>query len=438
VRVCLLPLLLNGCGIAVSDRNGGLKPRPAADYVAAAFNKYPLVAVSELHGNPESAAFLAKLIRHEGFARRVDDIVIEFGNAAYQDVVDRYISGLQVKRDELRGVWENTTQTSGIWLLPMYEEMLADIRAANALLPRDHRYRVLIGDPPIDWRQVRSPADDDMNDWRDAHFAWVVENYVLRRNRRALLFVGGGHISRKVLFPNSLIHLLDARFPGTTFVVSALDRGAIEPAVAAVTMGWPIPSAVSVRGTWLGRSDVRSIGYRFSRGSVEEDVDALLYLSASALVFEPPPPQIDGSNDELRRRRRLAQDTVPFRGALIRFEANAEALTPASFGPLQQVLSELLRDRDRTVVVKAFADVHEPNPLTLSTVRAEYVVAWLAARAVSRRRLEPLGCGTTHPLWADDAPEHQAANRRVEIVTKTQTAACEPPRSFEHIGRPAR
>src|SRR5687768_8494836 len=96
LRACIPLLLLYGCAPAVPDPHPLLWPQPAVDYVAAAFDRYPLVAVSELHGNKESAAFLAALIRHEGFARRVDDIVIEFGNAAYQDVVDRYMSGEEI------------------------------------------------------------------------------------------------------------------------------------------------------------------------------------------------------------------------------------------------------------------------------------------------------------------------------------------------------
>jgi hypothetical protein len=113
LSVCLA-ILLYGCHSATRDRSLELRPEPALNYIAEAFDRYPVVALSELHGNRESAAFLAMLMRHEGFSRRVNDIVVEFGNAAYQPVVDRYISGAPVRRDELRGTWENTTQTSGI------------------------------------------------------------------------------------------------------------------------------------------------------------------------------------------------------------------------------------------------------------------------------------------------------------------------------------
>ena len=438
LSVCLA-ILLGACRSATPDRDRlPLEPEPALDYIAKGVDRYPVVALSELHGNRESAAFLAMLIRDDGFSRRVNDIVIEFGNAAYQPVVDRYISGAPVGRDELRGAWENTTQVSGIWLLPMYEAILADIRAVNASMPADRRYRVLLGDPPINWSKVTSPADDDMNDWRDAHVAWVLERHVLALNRRALLFIGGGHISRKVLFPNSVIHLLDARFPGKTLVVSALDAGNVQPAVAAAMRAWPIPSIAPVRGTWLGRSDVRMIGFALAQGLIEDDVDAVLALSTVPLVWDPAPPVDESANPEFHRRRRLAQATLPFRGGLIRFEANTTRLTASSSAPLQQVLNELLRDRDREVLVKAFADARERDPLRLSTERAESVADWLVTRGIVRERVASRGCGASRPLWADDTADHQAANRRVEIVTRTPTAACEPPRSFDRFGDAAR
>jgi hypothetical protein len=77
-----------------------------------------------------------------------------------------------------------------------------------------------LGDPPIDWSTVTSPADEDMNDWRDAHFAHVIEREVMSWSEKALILIGGAHISRKVVLPNSLIRLLDTRFPGQTWVVS--------------------------------------------------------------------------------------------------------------------------------------------------------------------------------------------------------------------------
>ena len=411
-----------------------LSPMPAAEYIIQAFDRYPLVALSEMHGNTDTKDFLAHLIRQPGFAGKVNDIVIEFGNARYQDVLDRYIAGNEVDRQSLKRLWEETTQVSDIWSLPMYEEILADIRAANQNLPPARRFRVLAGDPPIDWSQVTSPADDDMNDWRDAHYAWVVEHRVRDLGRTALLFVGGAHISRRVVFPNSLIHLLDARYPGQTLVVSVVDLAAIDASVAARLRTWPIRSAASVRGTWLGEGDVRMLGERFSRGVVEDDLDAVLFLSAAPLVFQPPPP-LAGDElraGELRRRRHLAEATLPFRGSEIRFEISTADVTPQSTGPLLAVRAEMLRDPSLRVLVKGFADAHEREPVQLSTTRARSVTDSLVAAGIERNRLQSIGCGAARPLWSDAVEEeYRAANRRVEIVRITATAGCQPPSSFD-------
>ena len=83
------------------------------------------------HGASGTREFFASLIRYPGFAGTVNDIVIECGNGRYQELADRYFAGQAVARDELRQIWDNTTMVSGIWQVPMYEEILADIRAFN-------------------------------------------------------------------------------------------------------------------------------------------------------------------------------------------------------------------------------------------------------------------------------------------------------------------
>src|SRR5688572_22830706 len=245
----------------------GIRTAPAADYLVNAFQRFPLVAFSEpRHAAGGTREFFESLIRHPGFAGIVNDVVVEFGNARYQAIADRYTTGEPVPHDQLKQIWENTTVATGVWTAPMYEGFLRDIRDVNATLPPAKRIRVILGDPPIDWSVVRGPADEDMNDWRDAHFAWAIEEHVIKRGRRALLWIGGAHTGRKVILPDSLIHLLDRRFPNRTLVVHSVDRHQVSPLVSARLSPWPTLAAASVRHTWLGRLDVRDIGHRLSRG----------------------------------------------------------------------------------------------------------------------------------------------------------------------------
>ena len=83
----------------------------AAAELLGAFDRVPVVALGEAHGLQEEHDFLGTLLRHPDFPARVNDIVVEFGNALYQDVVDRYLAGEAVDRSELRQAWRNTTQS---------------------------------------------------------------------------------------------------------------------------------------------------------------------------------------------------------------------------------------------------------------------------------------------------------------------------------------
>jgi hypothetical protein len=62
------------------------------------------------------------LIRDPRFAVTVNDIVVEFGKALYQDTMDRFINGEEIPYGELRKTWENTTQAHDVWDAPIYED----------------------------------------------------------------------------------------------------------------------------------------------------------------------------------------------------------------------------------------------------------------------------------------------------------------------------
>src|SRR5688572_8040873 len=79
--------------------------QPAIDGVFAAFDTHPLVGLADNHGLAQSMEFYEALVRDPRFARSVGNVVVEFGGAARQDVIDRYTNGELVPYKELRRVW---------------------------------------------------------------------------------------------------------------------------------------------------------------------------------------------------------------------------------------------------------------------------------------------------------------------------------------------
>ncbi len=88
----------------------------------------------------------------------VNDIVVECGNALDQDVADRFVRGDDVPYEILRKIWLDTTQAQPACDTPQAEETLGT-RAVNASLRREQQIRVLLGDPPIRWEEVKTKAD---------------------------------------------------------------------------------------------------------------------------------------------------------------------------------------------------------------------------------------------------------------------------------------
>ena len=172
-------------------------PEPAVRGVLAALETHQLVLLGESHRSPAFHRFLRELVQTRAFSRRVNDIVVEFGNARFQPILDRYVAGDSVPHDSLQLVWRNTTQLLA-WDSPLYEQFYTTIRHVNAGLPADRRLRVLAGDPPIDWTHTQSPADFPRSYGdRDIETLRIIEREILARGRVALVVIGGAHIYRE-------------------------------------------------------------------------------------------------------------------------------------------------------------------------------------------------------------------------------------------------
>lgn len=89
-------------------------PVDAVEGLVRAFRSHRVVVFNEFHDSEAQHAFLRSLIRDARFTAVVNDIVIEFGNALYQDVVDRWVQGEDVPDASVQRAWNYTTVGMGV------------------------------------------------------------------------------------------------------------------------------------------------------------------------------------------------------------------------------------------------------------------------------------------------------------------------------------
>ena len=321
----VVPVML--CAAATNGLAGAQRDTPGTQAVAIEpvtgildmFKTHDVVALSEgSHGNEQGHAFRLALIRDPRFSAAVNDIVVEFGNAHYQAVIDRFVQGQRVPYEELRKVWQDTTQRGTVWDRPIYEEFYRAVRDVNAALPLERRVRVLLGDPPMDWEAPQRGATLRTDDFP----ASVIQREVLAKKRRALVIYGGMHLIRKrapFLPPKDpalapVAAMLIRQFQNGS-IVAQLDRSGARVFVVATStdfdistlqanvVTWRRPSLALIRGTPLGfASSVtyfpRSAPVIRGRGGVQETlqpdlaavppmqevVDAILYLGPRSSI----------------------------------------------------------------------------------------------------------------------------------------------------------
>lgn len=257
------------------------------------------------HNNLQGHAFLLSLIRHREFPGTGTDLVVECGNARYQDTMDRFVAGEDVAFDVLRRTWQDTTQPHSGCDVPIHEELYRTVRSLNASRPAAQHVRIVLGDPPMDWESPTAKEDrDELMTMRVSHPAQLIQRDVLAKGRRALVVYGQMHLQRKQLASNydmshPLAHTIVSLLEGAGIKVFTVwgnaraDLETLQPTIA----GWPRPSVAYVRGTLLGAKDFEFFyGSAISRFAVidgkpvpvpsdqwrslamEEQFDALLYL----------------------------------------------------------------------------------------------------------------------------------------------------------------
>lgn len=161
----------------------------------AAYDQYPVVAIGDVHGLKELGDFYTGLIATPGFANHVDTVVVEFGNARYQDTIDRYLNGEDVTEGELSAVWRDVVGAGAATFdAPMYAAVFEAVRTLNQSLPEEERVRVLLGDPAFDWSTATTEQVIGTLSQRDAFFAEQVISE-LDAGHQVLAITGQSHLA---------------------------------------------------------------------------------------------------------------------------------------------------------------------------------------------------------------------------------------------------
>jgi hypothetical protein len=287
------------------------QPENAYNAMARLIKTHDVVMFGEVHDSEQEYDWLCKLVKTPGFSDRVDDIVVEFGNARYQKTVDRYVAGEDVPFDEVQNAFRNMVADVEP-VSPVYGRLYRAVREANLEHPGQHGIRLLMGSPPGDWNKIKTSADlAPFEAERERWYAQVVEKEVLAKHRRALLIMGAWHFLRgrdQVLQdelavqehrtpPAAVKSRLGPGFLEQQFLAAGADpylvvfgtnvvnnRGGIDKRFDA----WHAPVIVPLSGNWVGALPAQPVitgGHAPAIPlTLADQADAILYVAPCSVL----------------------------------------------------------------------------------------------------------------------------------------------------------
>jgi hypothetical protein len=302
------------------------------------FQTHQIVMFGETHGNKQEYEWLCNLVQTPGFADRVDDVVVEFGNSLYQKSVDRYIAGENVPTEQVQKAWRNTIGAVGP-VSPVYGWLYKAVRDSNLQRRDGHKIRLLLGDPYGDWDKINNA--EDLGPYlahRDQWYAQVVRDEILARNHRALLIMGAGHFLRRN-GPGAVEHAIRAAGVRPYLVVFGTNVIGGYDDVDRRFDSWAVHAIVPLSGNWVGTLPAMPV---LTGGSVAPNslrmadvADAMFYAGPrdSLTTVNVPKSELVGTAYGNEIERRL---TIQI-GRPMQFTQESEA--PQFHRPRQQVTS---------------------------------------------------------------------------------------------------
>jgi len=297
MKILSLVLLFAGFICAGSSAQDA-KPADATRAIIQAFDTHSLVMFGEVHANKQEYEFLRALVSSPQLADRVDDIVVEYGNSLYQKAVDRYIAGEDVPIEEVQKAWRNTMALGAV--SPVYPSLYEAVRQVNRQRPGKHQIRILLGDPYINWDNVKSREDvGPYLAHRDEFYASVVKDEVLAKHRSALLIEGWPHFARPPAGPGYIEKELRAAGATTFAIVFGTNAVGGYDDLDKRFDAWKLPALMLLKGTWVGGLPAMPVlsGGTAAAGpnpvTLQDVADALLYLGPRDTLTAVNMPRAD-------------------------------------------------------------------------------------------------------------------------------------------------
>lgn len=282
----------------------------APEGILGLFESADVVLLGERPWSKLDADLRNSVARHPDFAKKVDDVVIEFATALHQDILDAYVLELKpVPMEDLQKVWRDTTQP-GTWEPLIYREFIDIVRQANLVVPPAERVRVIAGDSPIDWARVQRWADTAPYRDRIGHAVEVIGREVIKKKRKALVVYREENLPRNTSQRrgNLTTRLADAHPGARLFVIATVpNESAAIPELEKSIELHKRPTLVKLSRSSIGMWPAATL-FENAEGSLKQMADGLVYMGN--LRDRPMLPREDAARDtayvrELRRRHQI-------------------------------------------------------------------------------------------------------------------------------------
>ncbi|CAE6892515.1 hypothetical protein [Vibrio sp. B1FLJ16] len=272
----------------------------ADDAIMQAFEKHNFVAIGDYHWNDAFVRYATELVVKPEFSQQVNHVVVEFGNAKFQTVLDDYLSGDEVSEDQLNSVLRGALYFMA-WMPDVYRDFFKAIKQRNEDLPEGEKIRVHLAEAPFDWDTVQ-----DVKVWKQAashktDYFYQIAAERIKNNERALMIFGAFHlinapkeyVAKSTQSDWPLATRLEQAFPGSVYSIWPMtDPEAVKTFGAAKT-----PAILDVRKGPI--QELRLIDflpkarYKLSEmdkmdAQVGELFDAFLYLGENQRTMTLP------------------------------------------------------------------------------------------------------------------------------------------------------